>query len=330
MSGIRTFVVLALALATACCSRNSQSALDPAGLEATQIASLAWVLFVFVALVFLTVLAAVATALFGPSRTRDVLASHRTIIGMGLVFPATTLLVLFVYSTLSTRQLLAGLDDPDRITVKVTGEQWWWRVVYTTAAGNTFETANEIHIPVGRPVVFELTSADVIHSFWIPALGGKMDMIPGRTTRLRLTAARTGVYRGQCAEYCGGPHALMALSVTVKEPQEYTDWLARQAAAASPPAGSDERNGAALFVAAGCGACHAVDGTAARGTIGPNLTHLGGRRSIGVDQNAMSRDSILGFLTEGQRIKPGNHMPEFKVLRQNERDAIASYLLSLK
>jgi cytochrome c oxidase subunit II len=330
MSTARLLTLLATALAVAACRDNSQSALAPAGLEATQIAGLIRVLLAFGAAVLLIVAGALLIALFGPARARTVLAGRSAIIGFGLAFPATTLLALFVYSTISTKQLLAGSDGPDSVTIRVTGEQWWWRVTYTTEAGNSFESANEVQVPVGRPVVFELRAADVIHSFWIPSLGGKMDMIPGRTTRLRLTAARAGVYRGQCAEYCGGPHALMAFTVVAKDPQEYADWIERRSAPAKPPANDEERNGAALFAAAGCGGCHAVDGTAANGGIGPNLTHLGGRRSVGIDQSLMSRESIIGFLAEGQKIKPGNHMPEFKVLRPHEREAIASYLLGLK
>jgi cytochrome c oxidase subunit 2 len=276
------------------------------------------------------VMGALAAALFGTPRMREQLAARRTIVGLGLVLPATTLLALFIYSAMSTRTLLAGLDDPDRTVVKVTGEQWWWRVTYTTGSGRSFESANEVHLPVGRPVVFELSSADVIHSFWIPALGGKMDMIPGRTTRLRLTAGRAGVWRGQCAEYCGGPHALMAFTVTAKTAQDYSAWLESQAAPARPPASEDERDGAALFNAAGCGACHTIDGTRAGGTIGPNLTHLASRQSVGIDQNGVSHDSIVAFMTSGQAVKPGNHMPQFGFLRPHERDAIASYLLSLK
>jgi cytochrome c oxidase subunit II len=323
-------VLLAVAIALTGCNDNAQSMLIPAGLEARQIATFSWVLFLFGAIVFLIVVGAMAAAIFGPRAVRSRLASRRTIMGLGLVFPAVTLLTLFVVSTLSTSRLLAVTSDPQQPPIRVNGEQWWWRIGYTTADGRTFESANEIHIPVGRPVVFELSSADVIHSFWIPALGGKIDMVPGRTTRLRLTAERAGVYRGQCAEYCGGPHALMAFTVIASEPAAHQAWLDRQGRPAKTPAGDDERNGAALFTAAGCGACHTIEGTAARGTIGPNLTGIGSRQSVGVDQNRLSHDSIVHFVTDGQAIKPHNRMPEFRFLRPHERDAIASYLLSLK
>jgi cytochrome c oxidase subunit II len=330
MSKMRHVLTVALAIVIAGCSDNSQSMLIPAGLEARQISSLTWVLFLFSAFVFLVVMAAAFAAIYGSRFVREILAASKTIIALGLVFPAVTLLALFIYSAWSTNQLLAATEGPDQAIIKVTGEQWWWRVSYPTKTGTSFESANEIHVPVGQPVVFELTSADVIHSFWIPALGGKIDMIPGRTTRLRLTAERAGTYRGQCAEYCGGPHALMAIVVIAKDAQAYASWVDQQSEPARPPATDAERNGATLFAAAGCGSCHTIDGTSANGTIGPNLTHLASRHSVGIDQNPVSHDNIVRFLSEGQTVKPRNHMPEFRFLEPGTRAAIASYLLSLR
>jgi cytochrome c oxidase subunit 2 len=304
------FLLLALPIALAGCSDNSQTALIPAGLEADRIASFSWILFAFGAAVFLIVVAAMLAAIVGPANSRRVLATRRAILVLGLAFPVVTLLALLIFSTFHSSGLLA--------------------IAYATGDGQTIESANEIHIPVGQPVVFELNAADVIHSFWVPSLGGKIDMIPGRTNRLRLTAERAGVYRGQCAEYCGGPHALMALSVVAAQPDEYAAWLDRQKLPPAAPSGQDERDGAALFAAAGCNACHTIDGTPAKGTIGPNLSHIGSRRSIGIEQNLMSHANIVRFLADGQTIKPHNRMPEFKLLSARERDAIASYLLSLR
>jgi cytochrome c oxidase subunit 2 len=321
-------LLTAAALALAGCVENSQSALDPAGIEARQIARMSWMLFGFGTLVFLIVMAATAIALSGPPQLRRRLASRRTIIGLGLVFPTVTLFGLFIGITSSARGLMA--DASTKADIKVTGEQWWWRVRYTTHNGATVESANEVRIPVGQPVIFELSSADVIHSFWIPALGGKIDMIPGRTTRLKLTAERAGIYRGQCAEYCGGPHALMAFKVVAMDPDDHAAWLARQRQPAVPGASEADKSGAALFLAAGCGACHTIDGTAAKGQIGPNLSRLGSRISVGIDQNPVSRANIVHFLVAGQSIKPRNHMPEFDFLSTDQRNAIAQYLLELK
>jgi cytochrome c oxidase subunit 2 len=155
-------------------------------------------------------------------------------------------------------------------------------------------------------------------------------MIPGRTTRLRLHASRPGIYRGQCAEYCGGPHALMAIQVIAMPPEEFTAWLDREAATAVVPTADIARRGGALFQSAGCGACHAVRGTAANGTVGPDLTHLGSRRSVGIDTLALTAQNIERFITHGQSIKPGNPMPEFRIFAADEIEAIGSYLAGLR
>jgi cytochrome c oxidase subunit 2 len=216
------------------------------------------------------------------------------------------------------------------IAIEVVGEQWWWRVTYAGPGGTTIASANEMRMPVGRPVAFTLKSADVIHSFWVPSLGGKVDMIPGRTTHLLLTAERPGVYRGQCAEYCGGPHALMAFEVIALPPTEYDDWLRREASPAVAPASDIAQRGQALFIAAGCGTCHTIRGTAANGAIGPDLTHLGSRRSVGIDTLKLTHANLVRFIAENQHIKPGNRMPEFRIFQPDERDALAAYLISLR
>ena len=177
---------------------------------------------------------------------------------------------------------------------------------------------------------FTLKAADVIHSFWVPSLGGKVDMIPGRVTRLRLTAERAGVYRGQCAEYCGGPHALMAFEVIALPPPEYETWLEREASPAVAPANETERRGQSLFVAAGCGTCHAIRGTAANGTIGPDLTHIGSRRSVGIDTLKLTQANLARFIAENQHVKPGNRMPEFRIFRPGRARCARGYLLSLR
>ena len=195
----------------------------------------------------------------------------------------------------------------------------------------TIATANELRIPAGRTVVFTLQSADVIHSFWVPNLGGKVDMIPGRTTHLRAAApTEPGVFRGQCAEYCGGPHALMALEVVALPPAEFEAWLDGQARPAVEPASPAAHRGGELFLAAGCGACHTVRGTPATGRSGPDLTHLGSRRSVGVDTRPMTQANIARFIRDGQHVKPGNLMPPFRIFAADDLDAVATYLAGLK
>jgi len=309
------------------CGIDVQSVLTPRGTQAGQIANLAWIVFAFGAAVLTLVMAAVWAAIRGSSRLRGALAQDRTIVVLGLIFPAVTLTLLLGYGVWLMRIQLAPSASTDTFHIEVTGEQWWWRVAY---GGAGIASANEIRIPVGRPVHFTLKASDVIHSFWVPSLGGKVDMIPGRTTAARLTAEREGIYRGQCAEYCGGPHALMAFEVVALPSAEYDAWLAREAAPARVPSSAQEQRGQSLFIAAGCGACHAVRGTAAAGTIGPDLTHLGGRRSVGIDTMPLTAENMTRFIANSQHVKPGNQMPEFRIFSADEHAALAAYLLSLR
>ena len=306
-----------------------QSVMAPQGTQAGQIAQLAWILFGLGTLILAIVVAAIWLAIRGPARIRVRLARENAVVVGGIIFPAVTLTFLLGYGVWLTKSNLHAADDANTTRIEVVGEQWWWRIAYS-ADGGSVASANEVRIPVGREVEFTLKAADVIHSFWIPSLGGKVDMIPGRTTRLRLTANRPGVYRGQCAEYCGGPHALMAFEVVAMPAREHDSWLNREAGPAATPQGDIEQQGQSLFLAAGCGACHAIRGTAATGTIGPDLTHIGGRRSVGIDTLPLTQANLVRFIVHGQHVKPGNLMPEFRIFSPDERDALAAYLLSLR
>ncbi len=309
---------------------DRQSVLNPKGPFALELTQLSWLLFGVGIAVLMIVMAATAGALWGSDRMRARLASVRAVVWAGVVFPVVTLTGLLTYGVVLTRAAAVAPDaDPSALHISVFGEQWWWRVTYEREAG-TITAANEIRIPTGRPVLFKLTSPDVIHSFWVPNLGGKVDMIPGRTTLLRLQADAPGIYRGQCAEYCGGPHALMAFEVVVLAQAEFETWLDLQAKPAAEPASEAAQRGHDLFLASGCGACHAVRGTPAAGTIGPDLTHLGSRRSVGVDTLPLTEANIRRFIHDGQRIKPGNLMPQFRIFAQADLDAIATYLAGLR
>jgi len=248
----------------------------------------------------------------------------------GIVFPTVVLTLLLGYGIWLTQAGVPAREGDTPLRIEVGGEQWWWRVVYTAPDGRKIAVANEIRIPTDRAIDFSLRSADVIHSFWVPGLGGKVDMIPGRTTRLRLLASRTGVFRGQCAEYCGGPHALMAFAVVALSPSEFESWLDAQDAPAAEPVSDTAKVGKSLFAAAGCGACHAVRGTQATGSVGPDLTHLGSRRTLAAGLRAVSRENIAQFISDNQRMKPGNHMPPYQIFRPSELDAIAAYLAGLR
>jgi cytochrome c oxidase subunit II len=311
------------------CGAN-QSVLNPMGPAATELAHLSWLLFAFGTVVLLIVVIASALAVRGSTAIRATLASPGMVVWGGIAFPIVTLTVLLVYGIWLTRASQARLADAAAIRIEVVGEQWWWRVAYGGPDGATIVSANEIRIPVGRPTLFALKTADVIHSFWVPSLSGKIDMIPGRTTHLRLQADQAGVFRGQCAEYCGGPHALMAFEVVAMPPDAFEAWLQRLREPAAVPVSQTAHRGGTLFLAAGCGACHTVRGTPAAGTIGPDLTHLGSRRSVGVDTAAMTEENIAAFIRDGQHIKPGNLMPPFRVFLPDDLAAVSAYLAGLR
>lgn len=303
-------------------------ALDPAGPFAGPLNTLAWVLFAMAAAVLLIVLVALGLALFGPRRWRRRLGGERLIWIGGLAFPVVVLTALLVYGLgLTTR--LTEAPAPGEMRIRVIGEMWWWRVAYLDdRGGEQLHDANEIHIPVGRPVVLELEAADVIHSLWVPRLSGKVDMIPGRRNLMRIQADRPGVFGGQCAEYCGGPHALMGLVVVAHAPEDFARWRARQAAPAAAAAASHP--GAEVFARAGCGACHTVAGTAFNGLAGPDLSHVGSRRTLGAGILPNNQGTLAGWISDSQSIKPGNRMPAYPVLTGQELRDVSAWLESLK
>jgi cytochrome c oxidase subunit 2 len=258
------------------------------------------------------------------------LATESTVIAGGIAFPAIVLSALLGYGVWLTRASVSVLHERDLARIEVVGEQWWWRVVYSGGDGRRIAAANEIRIPVSKEVAFTLKSADVIHSFWIPSLGGKVDMIPGRITNLRLRADRPGVFRGQCAEYCGGAHALMAIAVIAMPAHEFETWLGATSAPAAEPTTEAGLRGKVLLLAAGCGACHSIRGTPANGTLGPDLTHVGARRSIGADMLPTTQANLARFVVDSQHLKPGNKMPPFRIFSEGELGELAAYLLSLR
>ena len=306
-----------------------QSALHPHGPHADAIATLAWVLIGAAAVILLVVLLLAAYALWGPPGRRAWAANPRFIVAGGIVFPAVTLSALLVYTFVVERSLIARAQPPAaRITV--IGYQWWWRVHYLDAQGAVdFVTANEIRIPAGQPVELTLESADVIHSFGVPNLAGKLDMIPGRTTRMTLEAHRPGTFRGQCVEYCGGPHAKMAFYVIAEEPEAFERWRASQRSPARAPVDAPTERGHALFMGH-CTACHAVRGTTAAGLLGPDLTHLASRASLAAGILPMNRAALAGWVSGSQAIKPGNLMPSMNIFSGEDLQALAAYLESLR
>ena len=304
--------------------------LDPAGPFAGPIEVVSWVLFIMGAVVLTIVLIALGVALFGPREWRRRVGGERIVWIGGLAFPVVVLTGLLIYG-LNVSARVAAEPQPGEMRVRVTGEMWWWRVAYLDDQGReVIQDANEVHIPVGQPVVFELESADVIHSFWVPRLGGKTDMIPGRRNFMRLQADEAGVFGGQCAEYCGGPHALMGFVVVAHEPEAYAQWRAKQAGPAIAPAAPQLARGQAVFDANGCGACHTVRGTEYNGLAGPDLTHVGSRQSLGAGILPNNQGTLAGWISDSQGLKPGNRMPSYPVLTGADLRDVAAYLDSLK
>jgi cytochrome c oxidase subunit 2 len=238
------------------------------------------------------------------------------------------LTVLIVGSFLADRAMFATRGQ-NALEVRVTGHQWWWRLEYRDpASGRWIETANELHVPLGRTTRVSLGSADVIHSFWVPNVSGKIDMIPGRRNTLDLTPRREGWFRGQCSEFCGTQHAHMAFDVKVDSPTTFDAWLATQSSGATPATDPNASRGAQVF-ALSCASCHAVRGTDASGRAGPDLTHVAARRSIAAGTLPMSRGGLQAWIAQPQALKPGTLMPTVP-LAPADADALGHYLATLR
>jgi cytochrome c oxidase subunit 2 len=307
-----------------------QSALDTAGPAAAAINLLGWIMIAGAVAIFVLVFFLTAVAVIAPARARPWIGNRSAVVAGGIVFPIVVLSALLVYG-LTLARGLNQVAPENALRIEMVGEQWWWRVRYRPAEGAAAViSANEIHMPVGAPVEIALTTNDVIHSFWAPSLGGKLDMIPGRENRLVLQADRPGTYRGQCAEYCGGQHALMAFVVVAHEQGEFERWLARESTTAPEPARNVLARGAEIFLNYGCGACHTIRGTETAGVIGPDLTHVGSRLTLGAGTLPNNTRNLAKWIAASQEIKPGTLMPSFAMLSADELDALAAYLESLK
>ena len=319
--------------ALAACS-GPQRILDTQGPAAQRIAELWWVLLALA--VFVSVLVTVLLALaLRRARARErgedapEIDGRRLVIAGGVVFPVVSLFSILVFSYQVGNEVFGRPSTPPALTVEVIGHQFWWEVRYPE---HGISTANEVHIPAGRPVLFRVSAPDVIHSFWVPQLHGKLDMIPGHELTLRLQANEPGRYRGQCAEYCGAAHALMALWVVALPADEHAEWLAsvKAAAGAGDPDGVEA--GRRVFVAAGCAACHATRGAPlpeALGTPGPDLSTLARRQMIAAGTLPNTREALARWIRNPHLIKPGVRMPATP-LEGTEMDALLDYLEALR
>ena len=246
----------------------------------------------------------------------------------GIIVPAI-ILVLTLSFTVATEVATAAPPADPSVTIEVIGHRWWWEVKYAGAPAHTVVTANEIHIPVGAPVRVQLSSADVIHSFWIPQLAGKTDVIPRQRNVMWLQANKAGIYRGACTEYCGLQHANMAAFVVAETPAAFRQWLQTQADSAATPTDPDAVVGLGVFQRSACGACHAIRGSEALGHVGPELTHLASRMTIAAGALENTRGNLAGWIANSQAIKPGNDMPVM-ALRPADLQALVAYLETLK
>jgi cytochrome c oxidase subunit 2 len=325
----RTAAALALTLVLPACS-GVQSALDPKGPAAAALAELTWVMVAGATAIFAVVIALACYAVYRDPEKRRPVSSVKLIVAGGVVFPAVVLSALLIYGVALTGSLRAA-EEADALHIRVTGYQFWWEVLYPGAdAGERVATANEIRIPVGRPVVLTLTSADVVHSFWVPSLAGKIDLIPGRVTQLRLRADEAATFRGQCAEFCGADHARMALHVVALPQQSFERWINHQRRTASAPQGESATAGRAAFTGQGCAHCHAIRGVTQPRVPAPDLTHVASREWIAAGTYRNTREQMIEWIARGDIVKPGRAMPSYRHLDAGTLGAIADYLGGLE
>ncbi|WP_321858713.1 cytochrome c oxidase subunit II [Paraburkholderia tropica] len=318
---------------------SPQDALHPAGVQAAHILQLWNLTLIVCGVVFAAVLVAVLIALMRrpdrPARsTERELASQesraqKAIVSAGIV--SVVLLLGLVVADVLTDRSLSRLPVSDAVHIQVTGEQWWWRANYADDHGQpAFTTANELHVPVGRPIIVSLEAADVIHSFWVPNLHGKKDMLPGLDSTIEFRADKPGTYRGQCAQFCGAEHALMAMLVFAQTPADYEAWASGQAAPAAAEAdGTAVTHGLRVFEQSSCANCHSVRGTSARGTLGPDLTHLMSRRTLAAGALSNTPQNLADWIRDPEAVKPGTTMPAV-TLTAPDRAALLAWLATLR
>jgi cytochrome c oxidase subunit 2 len=299
--------------------------MSPHGPDAGRTAALAWFMFSLAGLITTVVFVLLVVGLFRDgTRPGRALDGQRLIIGGGIILPAIVLLTLSGLTVWALKTDPAGASGDVAITV--IGHQYWWEVRY---AGTPAVTANEIHVPVGTQVRITLESTDVIHSFWVPALAGKVDMIPGHVNHLTIRADDPGTYRGQCAELCGIQHANMAFLVIAQPMGAYRAWLADQSEPARAPSGRLATTGRRTFTTQACAGCHTIRGTSAHGSAGPDLTHLASRRSLAAATLPNDASHLQGWITDPQHAKPGSLMPDVPITPA-QANALVAYLRELK
>jgi len=322
-----------------------QSALNPAGTQAADTLWLWWLYFWVLITIFALVLACVCIALGRARRSRGqagpegppLLPAQGTEQRIKVIVSscvALTILILFALLFLDIfagRAVYALASESHPLSLKVIGHQWWWEVQYQNPdqPSEIVTTANEIHVPVGKVVRLELMSTDVIHSFWVPNLTGKKDLIPGHPTKTWLKADRPGTFRGQCAEFCGHQHAHMRFEFVAEPADKFNRWLNQSRENAHQPTTGSEQRGKEVFLNNQCVMCHTIEGTPARATLGPDLTHFGSRTTLAAGSFPNTRGYLAGWIANPQNIKPGVRMPP-NPLNSDDLNALVDYLESLK
>jgi cytochrome c oxidase subunit II len=339
----RGWLVSSTALFLSACAGHQQSAMDAAGPQAGRIETLWWFFFATLSLIFVIVIATLLVSLARAHRGIEQEPLERThepseaterrltrIVGGATAITIVILFVLLIVSIGTGKEISDLGGKQNALIVEVTGNQWWWNVRYVSNnPSQIIVTANEIHIPVGRPVMIRGMSQDVIHSFWVPNLHGKRDLIPSRVTTEWIEADTPGRYRGQCAEFCGMQHAHMALWVVAESEPQFEAWRNAQLQPAVSPSDPDMQRGQQVFLNSACVLCHSIRGTTAAGSVAPDLTHIGSRISIAAGTLPNTKGNLAGWIADPQKIKPGNHMAVVPV-RSEDLQPLADYLESLK
>jgi cytochrome c oxidase subunit 2 len=334
---VRAAIAVVVVLLAGCSGR--QNALDYASDQSRAIGDIWHLMLVVCGIMYLLMMGLLAWAIWharrrlpgAPPATEAPAADGllRKLLGSWTVLIVIGLFVLAGGSFFVDRKL-AQSQDPHALQVRITGSEWWWQVEYLDPDPlRTVVTANELHLPVGRATRIELRSNDVIHSFWVPNLNGKTDLIPGRSNFQTITPRRTGQWRGQCAEFCGLEHARMAMDVSVEDAAAFERWRAAQLATARPPQSERQRQGQHVFMTSTCASCHAIMGTDAAGRVGPDLTHLASRRTLAAGALPMQPGALAGWIEDPHAHKPGTNMPATK-LPPDQLAALVDYLMSLR
>lgn len=316
---------------------GSQSMLNPGGAAAHRISTLGWIVyitFMAVSLIMWILVAWVALRRRGSLKEHDpynAAGGEQWILAGGIIIPLMILTAIFILSEDTMAHFPMGEKQDPPPEIVLVGHQWWWEIQYVSGpVDQHFTTANEMHIPVGQPVDIELRTADVIHTFWVPRLHGKLDMVPGQPNMIRIKADHAGVYRGQCSEFCGDQHANMAMLVIADPPDQYKAWVADQRADAPSPSSPQAQAGQQVFLSAPCAFCHTVRGTDAAGVVAPDLTHIASRMSLASDTLTNNKANLEAWITHAQSLKPGVTMPNLTQFTGVQLRDMVDYLETLR